>query len=241
MDIKNSLSKFKNGVEFALTGSDYWCFDDWQELESKMDIKSVYYFFSKADNQTFHPKQWLLDPSYDISNDMRLKEKCRELVSDGHKLGIHGSYFSAENEELFLREKELLERATGSDIKKTRQHWLNYYEGKTPYIHNNTGIEEDSTIGFNDIPGFRSGVASMYNPYDHKNSASFPFREIPLVVMDSHLYDYSSYSGVESLRWLFDSLGKVKNSMISIDWHQRVISQDYGWTQGYKQIRALIA
>jgi hypothetical protein len=97
LDIKNSLSKFKNGVEFALTGGDYWCFDDWKELESKMDIKSVYYFFSKADNQTFRPKQWFLDPSYDISNNIRLKEKCRELASHGNRIGIHGSYFSAQN------------------------------------------------------------------------------------------------------------------------------------------------
>jgi len=233
MDIKNSLLKFKNGVEFALTDSDYWCFDDWRELESKMGIRSVYYFFSKADNQTCNPKQWLLDPSYDISNNMQLKKKCMELASEGYQLGIHGSYFSAENEELFLREKELMERATGINIKKSRQHWLNYYECKTPYIHTKAGIEEDSTIGFNDIAGFRSGVASLYNPYDHKSNAPFPFKEIPLVVMDSHLYDYSDRS--DNLRWLFDSIHKVKNFSISVDWHQRVISNDYGWGKGLEQ------
>ncbi len=231
-----SISKFKSSVDFAYRTSDYWCFDYWTELENKLNIKSTYYFFARTGSQSaFNPKRWLLDPSYDISRNEQLKDKCKELVSNDNSIGIHGSYFSAENESLFCKEKEILEHSINCRITKSRQHWLNYCESDTPYIHSKAGIKEDSTLGFNDIPGFRAGIASRYNPYDHANNRSFTFKEIPLVVMDSHLYDYSTDSDSQNLGWLFDSVNKIKNFMISIGWHQRVISRDYGWDAGLRQ------
>ena len=241
LDLKGSFSKFKKGIDFVFRNSDYWCFDSWTELENALNIKSVYYFFARSDDQNrFNPKRWFLDPSYDIKRNKRLKEKCKELVSNGNRIGINGSYFSAANEGLFCKEKEILEDSINCEITKSRQHWLKYYETKTPYIHNKAGLKEDSTIGFNDIPGFRAGVASIYNTYDHQNNRLLPFKEIPLVVMDSHLYDYSVDSDSHNLRWLCDSMKKIKNFMISVDWHQRVISKDYGWNAGYKDIVSMI-
>lgn len=229
--------KFKKSLDFAIKDCDYWCFDCWEELEKKLNIKSVYYFFAKPDNSNlFNLKQWLIDPSYNISKNERLKNKCKELISNGHGIGMHGSYFSANHEELFRREKEILETSINNDIIKSRQHWLNYYEGKTPYIFLSSGIKEDSTLGFNDIPGFRAGIASKYNPYDHKNKKAFSFKEIPFVLADSHLYDYSNNFRIEGLQWLFEAIDKVKNFAISLNWHQRAISYDYQWENSFKKI-----
>jgi len=236
LDLKGSISRLKKYVSFAFNNCDYWCFDYWTELEKILDIKSVYYFFAKSESKSFNLKQWLIDPSYDISQDKRLKDKCKELISHSSIIGIHGSYFSASHESLLKNEKEILENAFDYKIIKARQHWLNYYENTTPYILSNAGIEEDSTIGFNDIPGFRAGVASVYNPYDHNNNMPFSFKEVPLVVMDSHLYDYSDGYNVEDMHWLFDSMMMVKNFAVSINWHQRGISKNYGWDLSYRKI-----
>jgi hypothetical protein len=240
LELKKSLLKAKSAITFAQTNCGYWCFDEWTELENDLNVKSVYYIFARSDEKRVNLKRWLLDPSYDIANDKRLIEKCKELNSHGNRLGIHGSYFSAEEERLLYKEKEILENSINIRITKSRQHWLKYYESKTPYIHSKIGIEEDSTLGFNDIPGFRSGIASIYYPYDHQNNKSFSFKVIPLVVMDSHLYDYSAGSNLLSLGWLVDSIKKVKNFTISIDWHLRVISGDYQWDSGYKNFISMV-
>lgn len=58
--------------------------------------------------------------------------------------------------------------------------------------------------------------------------------------MDSQLFDYSSNVNLQNLEWLFNSINNVKNFMISVDWHQRVISRDYGWNAGYKDIVSMI-
>jgi hypothetical protein len=236
LNFAKGASNLKDRVNFVCKNCDYWCFGGWSQIENELNIRSVYYFFAKTEDRRFNPKRWLLDPSYNIAKDNRLKEKCKELISNGKKIGIHGSYYSSEDERLFRKEKEILEDSVGHQITKSRQHWLNYYENKTPYIHTIAGIEEDSTLGFNDISGFRSGVASIYNPYDHKNNVSFPFKEIPMVIMDSHLYDYSDDSNQNHLGWLFDSLTKTKNYMISINWHQRVLSEDYSWEFSFRHI-----
>ena len=240
LNFREGVSNFKNGVSFACRKCDYWCFDRWDELEKALDIKSVYYFFAKSEDRKFNVKRWLLDPSYDIAKNGRLKEKCRELISEGSQIGIHGSYFSAEDGSLFKKEKEIIENSIGYEITKSRQHWLNYYESKTPYIYAEVGIEEDSTLGFNDISGFRAGVASIYNPYDHRNNVPFPFKEIALVIMDSHFYDYLDDYAQNHLEWLFDSMSKVKHFAISVTWHQRVISSDYGWDKGFRTLVSMI-
>jgi len=239
-NVSKGVSNFKNGVNFAYRSCDYWCFDCWSKLEEELNIKSVYYFFGKSEHRKLSPTRWLVDPSYDIKENGRLKEKCKELISDGNKIGIHGSYFSAEDERLFRKEKEILENSIGYEITKSRQHWLNYYEGRTPYIHTAARIEEDSTLGFIDVPGFRAGAGSIYNPYDHQNNIPFPFKEIPLVMVDSQLYDYSDDYGLDDLRWLFDSIRKIKNVAMSVAWHQRAISNDYGWDEGYRKLVSMI-
>ncbi len=237
LEFRKGASKLRGGIAFAFGQCDYWCFDEWDAMERMLDIKSVYYIFAKVDRQRgFDLKRWLLDPSYNIAENGRLRMKCGELIGRGNGIGLHGSYYSAEDEELFIREKEMLENLLDYEITKTRQHWLNYREGTTPYIHGRAGIKEDSSVGFNDITCFRAGVASLYNPYDHRNEVSFPFTEMPFVVMDSHLYDYAARGWVQFPGWLFQSMDRIKNFAVAIDWHQRVISRDYGWDEAYKEI-----
>ena len=232
-----AFSKIKQAVRFFSQGANYWCFEDWNTLEQLYSVKSVYYFYAKT-QQPPKPglRKWLIDPSYDLVQNNRLKAQCSELLARGHRIGIHGSYGSAEDESLFQREKCTLEEVIRCDITKSRQHWLNYREQNTPYIHSKTGIKEDSTVGFNDISGFRAGIASRYNPYDHRNQSPFDFEEIPLVMMDSHVYDYSDAAGSDNIDWLFRCMKDVKNFSVSIDWHQRGISPDYGWVDSYRQV-----
>ena len=240
-DFRKGFAELKDGVHFAHRNCNYWCFDQWRELEEKLDVRSVYYLFVQSGDRKFSPKRWLVNPSYDVTKNDKLKKKCRELISEGNKVGIHGSYFSSKDESLFIREKEMLESIVGHGITKSRQHWLNYYESKTPYIHVNARIEEDSTLGFNDISGFRAGVASLYYPYDHKNKMAFPFKEIPMVIMDSHAYDYSMQPAKDKSGWLFKSATLVKNFAISVDWHQRVLSSDYGWGDDYETLVSMLS
>lgn len=234
-EIVKALAQISKGINFALTNSDYWCFDYWADIEKKLGVNSVFYVYAKTMKGTcYKAKQWLIDPSYDIHSNKGLIEKCKELLSNGHKIGLHGSFYSAVDERLFKYEKEALEDAIDCEIKKNRQHWLNYSEIHTPYIHEKGGIKEDSTLGYNDISGFRSGIASAYNPYDHLNQKPFPFVEIPFLLMDSHIHHYAADLNDTSFEWIFKHMKNIKKFEISVDWHQRSSSPDYQWNDSYK-------
>jgi hypothetical protein len=230
-----SLSKLKRGIKTTKGNVDYLFFDCWSELEDRFNIRPIYYLYARARSpKRRNAVQWFLDPSYEIIQDKKLVDRCHKLIFRGCEIGLHGSFFSAGDEMLFLKEKYLLEKIINNPVKKTRQHWLNYIETTTPFIHEKVGINTDSTIGFNDIPGFRSGVASIYNPYDHRNQKTFSFDEIPLVLMDAHIDDHVNC--YDDFDWLFKCFSAVKKFEVSVDWHQRGFSADYQWSKSYETL-----
>jgi hypothetical protein len=232
---KKSLLKLKKGIKTIKGKADYMFFDCWSELEDRFNISPVYYIYARAKpSKRMNAIQWFLDPSYEITKNKELIDQCRELILRGREIGLHGSFFSAEDETLFLKEKHLLEKMINIPVKKTRQHWLNYVETTTPFIHEKTGINTDSSLGFNDIPGFRSGVASIYNPYDHRKQRAFSFDEIPLVLMDAHIDDHIKCD--DDFDWLFKCFGVTKKFEVSVDWHQRGASPEYGWINSFEKL-----
>ena len=108
------------------------------------------------------------------------------------------------------------------------------------HIHNEL-FEYDSTLGWNDLMGFRSGCASRYRPYDHKNRKAFDFFETPQILMDSIIFGHSYCGFAQKAAIAIELIEKVKrykNSYISVSWHQRSCSTDYGWNTEYEKILA---
>jgi len=236
-DMKKFLLILKRGCASTFGNANYRFFENWADLEDKLDIRSVFYFYahSKVSSHTHtNIVRWLMDPSYDISDDKYLSRICRRLIAGGHEIGLHASYFSAGDDTLFTSEKNIIERIVNRPVTKSRQHWLNYIEAATPQAHQKAGIKSDSSLAFNDTEGFRSGIASIYNPYDHQNQKAFSFEEIPLVLMDAHIEDHDDCP--ECFNWLFKCFSAPKKFSVSIDWHQRGISPEYGWIRSFEKL-----
>lgn len=222
---------------FLFSSHSYWQFDYWQELEKKFNQRSVFYIYANSGKRK-NLKTWLLDPSYELAKNNILKEKLKILLKEGFEVGLHGSFNSASDKELLGKEKQILEQAINHEATKTRQHWLRYFEAITPYIHNEF-FKFDSTLGWNDLMGFRSGCVCRYRPYDHKNHKAFDHFETPQILMDSNIFGYFSEdcarkAAIATL--LIEKAGQYKNTCVSISWHQRSCSPDYGWNTAYEKI-----
>ncbi len=230
----------RRSATFGLSNSSYWFFDEWRDLEQKFDLKSTFYVYAGSTSKGF--RSWLLDPSYSVNKDLKLVDTLKKLHSNNFEIGLHGSYFSALNSDLLREEKHRLEQALGFNIKKTRQHWLNFDEIITPLAHEEL-FDYDSTLGWNDSLGFRSGCASVHRPYNHAERRPFNYYVIPQVIMDSTLYDYAGndYSKIfENAKTLLINLKKLDNVHVSISWHQRVMSKDYMWHESYAELLPII-
>ena len=63
-----------------------------------------------------------------------------------------------------------------------------------------------------------------------------------MILMDSHLYDYS----LLSLKKIKHNIKKIINEVYfvggiaSINWHPHTLSEAYGWKRGYKYLIKLI-
>jgi len=223
-------------AKFFFSSPSYWCFDYWIKLEKSFKMRSVYYVYANASNKNY--TSLLLDPSYDIRNNKMLKNKLKELIQNSFEIGLHGSIQSATDKDRLHLEKRILEDTIQIQVDKVRQHWLKYEEKITPYLHNNL-FKYDSTLGWNDRVGFRSGCASRYRPYDHVNQKSFNYLIIPQVIMDSNIFEYGAIDvKLHSKKALeiIDGLQQFKKSHISISWHQRSCNSDYTWHKLYEEI-----
>lgn len=233
--LKNPISDIKKTTSFLFSNPSYWCFDNWTELECENEINSTFYIFAKTDNRKTDFSKYIIDPNYDISTNIKLQDKLKELIDNGFTIGLHGSYQSATNFELLEEEKLIIEKSLNIKIEKTRQHWLNYSELITPSIHNRL-FKFDSTLGWNDQIGFRSGCASAYRIFDHTTNNALDLLEIPQIIMDSNIFDYGRNNiceiSNESIQ-MSSSLKNIKNVNVSLSWHQRVCSSDYKWEQLY--------
>ena len=232
---KHFLHNLSGTIKFLFSNPSYWCFDYWENLESRLKKTSTFYVYVKTGKKTFG--SWLIDPSYNLEKNKLLQDKLKSLMQSGFQVGLHGSLKSALNFDQLKQEKEKLEEILGSQVTRTRQHWLNYHEQTTPEFHERL-FKFDSTIGWNDRMGFRSGFANKYRPYNFLTGKAYSYLITPLLIMDSHAYDYAKSEQVFSKS--IDLIEKAKSvskvTSVSISWHQRVASADYRWNKHYEEL-----
>jgi hypothetical protein len=233
---KSFLYNLKRTVSFLFSNPSYWCFDYWQDIEKKHQVTSTFFIYSKQQlngGLLTSIRRWLIDPSYNVLENTQLQKKLIKLHFEGWDIGVHGSYDSANNKSIFNQELHSLSSVLRIEIKKGRQHWLNFSESKTSKIHSKS-IARDYTIGWNDQVGFRAGIASPFVPFDHENNQPFNHLVIPQVIMDSHIFDYKI--GQEKALDIFEKALDKENAYFSVSWHPRTCSSDYNWHFVYESL-----
>lgn len=127
-----------------------------------------------------------------------------EISSGGHELGLHGSFDTCTDTDLFARQRERLERLVERPVTGVRQHYLRIAPGITHSAMHDAGFTFDSTCGFADRNGFRVGVADVFDAWDPEQGRPAGIAEAPFSWMDRAM---SKYQRVEDpQRWVDDAL-----------------------------------
>lgn len=239
--LSKSGGKLAKVERFLLANDDYWCFDQIMALEEQYGIRSYFNVYGGPGGWQRTPKQLLLDPSYN-SLQPKLCQLFRHLHQEGWSIGLHQSYNAWSDAECMLKEKHYLEQAVDAPVTICRQHWLRFSWHKTWKTQQEAGLELDTTLGFNDRPGFRNGTALCFHPWDTNTKKPMKLAVLPMVLMDSHLYDYGDVDHEEryqQMNYWLDEIMAVRGTA-TIIWHQRVMSNDYGWGPGYEYLLSRI-
>lgn len=124
------------------------------------------------------------DCTYDI-NSKEVRYLLQTIIGNKKQVGLHGSYDSYNQTDLFQREKERIDRCSAQPIKLHRQHFLRFNAIVTPKIWEEAGITDDYTLGYAEQEGFRCGTCHPFPLYDLTNDQPLKVMEHPLIAMDT--------------------------------------------------------
>ena len=220
--------RIANAARFLMGPADYWQFDNILALEEAADRRSLWNVYGGRGGWLRTPREILMDPAYSVCS-ARLSSQLAHMAQDGHRIGLHPRFDTWKDPADLRTEKSTIEDAIRHKVTQVRQHWLRFSFGETWRAQHAAGLEHDLTLGFNDRSGFRNGAALSFI------DSGSGMRVTPMVLMDSHLYDYATLS--EEGR--FAAIDAILDELVatggeaSVIWHQRVFHDDYGWGGGY--------
>ncbi len=190
------------------------CLPAMLERERQLGIQSTCNFLCRQEHRR--------DANYRIDEPTTISY-LKKVAQSGAEIGLHGSYNSLETPGLLAEEYRRLSQlgyhATGG-----RQHWLRYQNTSLFSELSQAGAVYDSSVGYSEHIGFRTGACFAYAPYNFQEEAAFPLLEIPLVVMDSALYCESRDPEIwtSQCQKVLQAVRRYGRGGVSILWHDTV-------------------
>lgn len=239
-DQRAASARISQAWRFLFGREDWWTLDTLLNLEHHHHLRARYHFY--ADRRPKTLKSWLFDPSYDVAS-LKVRAFLHRLTVSGAEIGLHPSFDSWRSSEPIRQQRAYMEAAAGSSCTCCRQHWLRFSWHETWAAQEGAGIQEDTTLMFNDRPGFRNASAVSWRPWQTEQGATHQLVALPTSMMDSHFYDYQPMTAEarrEAMRhWVNEC--RVVSGQIAVLWHPHTMTEDYGWGQGFEELVAMVA
>lgn len=209
--------------------SQYFNFEEIMNLEEEYDAKSTFYFMATdRDPVRFR---------YDIEE---LEGYLNKIVDRDFEVGLHIGYYSFDKLEEIRKEKKRLEKVTGQEITGCRIHHLRFKVPDTWKLLVRSGFKYDTTLGYNDMVGFRNGMCHPFKPFNLKTHKEIDILEIPLNIMDATLFVEMKLNFSEAwdiTKKLIDTTEKY-NGVLTVLFHNDVFSCLFrrDWVRLYEKI-----
>ena len=165
-----------------------------------------------------------LDADYQVTS-VVIKNLMALIVERGHEIGLHPSYNTYNNPaQLKIECDNLVNALNEQDIKvdglKSRQHYLRWSSSFTPKYLDDSGISEDSTLGYSSNAGFRAGTSIKFQMFDHENKKTLKIQESPLLVMESTVIAKTGYSELSLSEIVnLSNRSKIMSGDFTLLWH----------------------
>lgn len=200
------------------------------ELHAKHQLKPLYFFLLASQNK-----------GYD-KNILPSNKSLRKLIRRHYlkySIGIHPSWQTGDQSILLKKEIETLQKITGSDVYKSRQHYIRMSLPSTYRRLIANGITEDYSMGYGSINGFRASYCLPYKWYDLEKEQTTNLTIFPFCYMDANSFYEQHYSSEEALLEMecyFKTVKEVKGLLITI-FHNHFLGTGVmfeGWSEMYR-------
>jgi len=206
-------------------------YDKLDALHRQYELHPIY-FFLVAEKNAMYDK-----------NILPHKKAIQHLIqahSKKYSIGIHPSWQSGDDVSLLKKEKEYLETIGKKTITNSRQHYIRFTlpGGYRQLI--NAGIQDDYSMGYGSINGFRASVANSFYWYDLQKEMQTDLRIHPFCYMEANSYYEQKLTASEAfdeLMQYYTICKKVNGTFITI-WHNHMIGGNKlfkDWADMYKK------
>ena len=173
------------GVRALRRSDPHDTYDAIMNLSERHGCRSAFYFIADRTARS---------DGYFPLNHPKMTRALRRIAERGHEIGLHPSYHTYLDARQTRREFEILKdaaRRAGSTQTTWggRQHFLRWSPTTTLANWEHAGLNYDSTLGYQDISGFRCGVCTPFTTFDLKARRPFSLKERPLIIMESTVLD----------------------------------------------------
>ena len=212
----------------------------WKELKLRIDV------LSRRQPDPFDAYEWLdslhlycrLKPYYFFLVAARNKGVDKNILPSspalqqlvqyygaGYRVGVHPSWQSGDKDPLLKEEIEWLEYMAGQRITRSRQHYIRFTLPQDFRRLLALGIEQEFSMGYGTINGFRASVASSFYWYDLQKEEPTSLRIFPFCFMDANAYyeqGYTASRAIQELMHYYHHVRKVNGLMVTI-WHNHFL------------------
>lgn len=199
---------------------------------------------SKINNaqQIYFLKAGLQNQNYDYPAYNLLGQDAQQLLlllEQNHiSIGLHCSYASGNDSTLLIDEKQHLQQALGKTIHQTRYHYLRSCSPDDFQTLNDIGIDQDFTMGFAQLAGFRLGTCRPVRWINPRTLTVTNLVLHHLTAMDCSLSDYMKLDTNDSFIYVRDLIRQAAYHCgeISLLWHNSIFPQQPEQKQLYLKI-----
>ncbi len=207
-----------------------WDFAKFCQIEAMSGFRSAFYF-SVVPRRTGHPN----DVSYDPAR-RRFRRLVRGLRDGGWEIGLHAAYSTCEARPTMDHQVARFRRVFGFDPVGARHHYLRLSPDApmdTLSAHAAAGLLYDTSIGFNDAPGFRAGTAWPYAPLPTRKNMAGAFLELPMTLADMHLPREDVHAATTIV---LEHLRRVREigGLAVLNWHVGNWQSHPAWRESYR-------
>lgn len=218
--VKGRFAQLK--VRFAANANDPWDSYVFLFAQHMMDDPMPLYFVLASEQTTAWDKN--------IPATHPRMQKLIEAFGNS-RLGMHPSYFSDERPERLPGEKALLERISGQQITRSRQHFIKLKFPQTYRRLIDAGITDDYSMGYSTTFGFRAGTGMPFLWYDLEMEVITALRVHPFPFMDTTGHFDLGLNAEESflrLRAMTEKLIATNSRLITV-MHNFSLGVDVEW------------
>ncbi|MBK9720759.1 MAG: polysaccharide deacetylase family protein [Saprospiraceae bacterium] len=231
--ILGNFLEFKQRM-LTYTGIQKDPFDSYHWIESLNIEKNQIHFFILAGGNSAYDKNQAIE--------LEAIKSIVDHIKTFAQIGIHPSYFSNIKADSIAQEKSLLTKILGSEINKSRQHFLKIRFPETYQNLIKNQITFDFSLGYADQSGFRAGTCKSFNWYDVEIEYETSLIIYPLNAMDRTYLNYTKLTSDEAMndiKQLFDSCMKY-HGHFHLVWHNSSFDFKFEWKTWDGKLETLV-